>query len=510
MEQSKIHKLKIAAFIFKGTSDDLFFWVLIDTLFLTVVKKFTVAEVSLVFTVSFWVALLFKRFTYESIKRMRVGKSLIFSAVLFLAAAVLITVGPTLPVVIVGQCLYEIAPDFYDVSAILFRDICSRDKKGRDYMQSSALASTMYSVITLLTALLVDPLMTVNPYLPMILCILARVFSLVLAIYIHARVKNVRGLAQGRRAMLKGKFVGRSTVYFLFMAAVFGAFCTLSISYLKLLLQDNLAVVYDEASVVLVFSYCIIATRVVKILGNLMVGRANRLGNAYTKLGVELSTIGIVAAICGLVGCLLTNMPAIVVTAAGLLCVYFIFDPMMDVTSFLSIENLNADQAMAVIYRRGLLLELISAAASTLMTVFIAGGSYVCVMLVLVLMSVVVLAFGIKGARYHHLRARDYVKNWPSEFFTNDNSLMLSAAILMMHYGAVQSFSFNPGVLEDQVGSVEHIGQYYRRFGYVGRRPYTLKGLHQSFNSGEPSAVLACHNGEYRWYPVLYADEGVA
>ncbi len=184
MEQERVHRLKIATIIFKGTSDDLLFWVLIDTLFLTAVRGFTATEVSLAFTVSFWVALLFKRFAYESIKRMRVGKSIVFSAVLFLAAAVLITLGPNLPIVIAGQCLYEIAPDFYDVSAILMRDICDRDKKGRDFVRSSALASTMYSVITLVTALLIDPLMNANPFLPMIICIVSRVFSLVLAVEI--------------------------------------------------------------------------------------------------------------------------------------------------------------------------------------------------------------------------------------------------------------------------------------------------------------------------------------
>lgn len=47
MEQKRIHRLKVAALIFKGTSDDLFFWVLIDTLFLTQVKGFSVTEVSL-------------------------------------------------------------------------------------------------------------------------------------------------------------------------------------------------------------------------------------------------------------------------------------------------------------------------------------------------------------------------------------------------------------------------------------------------------------------------------
>ncbi len=68
------------------------------------VKGFSDAEVSLVFTVSFWVALLFKRFAYESIKRMRVGKSLICSALLFLAAAVLITFGPK------EQCVFTLKP----------------------------------------------------------------------------------------------------------------------------------------------------------------------------------------------------------------------------------------------------------------------------------------------------------------------------------------------------------------------------------------------------------------
>lgn len=57
------------------------------------------------------------------------------------------------------------------------------------------------------------------------------------------------------------------------------------------------------------------------------------------------------------------------------------------------------------------------------------------------------------------------------------------------------------------MGAVERIGLYYRRFGFVERRPYTFEGVYLSFCNGEPSAVIALHDGEYRWHPVLYADE---
>ena len=141
------------------------------------------------------------------------------------------------------------------------------------------------------------------------------------------------------------------------------------------------------------------------------------------------------------------------------------------------------------------------------MTAFIAIESYLGVMIVLVLMSLVALVFGQMGLQYHKLKSWDYVKSWPEETFAHEDSLMVSAALLMLHYGAVQSHKFNPIVLEGQVGEVERIGEYYRRFGYVGRRPYTFNGVYQSFTNGEPSAVYGSHDGESRWYPVLYVDE---
>ncbi len=507
MEQKRIHRLKQAVLIFRGTSDDLFFWTLIDTLFLTVAKGLTGTEVSLVFAVSFWVALLFKRFGYESIKRMKIGKSLVFSAVLFLAAAALITFGATLPVIIIGQCMYAIAPDFYDVSDILLKELCVRDKEGKDYVESDTLATTMYSVITLGTALLIDPLMRVNPYLPMILCVVTRSFSLVLAISIYIRAKDVNGLTQGRASILKCRFVSRSTVSYLFMAALFGAFCSIAMPYLKLLLQDNLAVVYDERSVIELFSYCIIATRVAKILGNITIGRSKKRGADYPLLSVCFCSSGILAASCGLAGVMLVSMPAIVVTVVGLLIVYHIFDPMMIITSFLDIENLNHDQAITAIYKKGLLEKLADAIISTLITVCMASNSYAGVMILLILLAVGALFFGMAGMRYHNLRSRDYIKTWPRESVESVDSLMVAAAMLMLHYGAVQSYKFNPAMLEERVGRVENIGLFYRRFGYVERRPYTFEDQYQAFCDGYPSAVYGSLGGEYKWYPVFYVDE---
>lgn len=207
---------------------------------------------------------------------MKVCNALVWSAILFLAAAVLITFGPTLPFVIAGQCLYVIAPAFYDVMDILIKELCRRDTKGKDYVQSSSLASTLYSVITLLAALYMSPLMAVNPYLPMYICITVRVFSLVLAIGIDALAKDIVGLDERHKPLLKGRYFDQSTVSYLFMAACFGAFCSLAISYLKLLVQDNMAAVFSGSFVATAYSICIIATRVAKILGNRISGGSKK------------------------------------------------------------------------------------------------------------------------------------------------------------------------------------------------------------------------------------------
>lgn len=507
MKQKHVHRLKLATLVFKGTSGDLLFWALIDTLFLTQVNGFTVTEVSLIFTVAFWVALPFKSLSYGFIRKMKVSNALIWSAILFLASSLLITFGPTLPFVMAGQCLYVIAPVFYEVSGVLLKELCKRDTAGKDFVESSSLASTLYSSITLIAALLISPLMTVNPYLPMIICIAMRVFSLVLAIGIGVSAKDFAGLNQRRKPILKGRYFDRSTVSYLFMAAFFGAFCSLSVSYLKLLLQDNLAAVFSETAVVTAFSACIIATRVVKVFGNRISGGSKTHGIEYVKLCLLLAGGGIIAVSFGLVGVMLTGIPAVGAAAIGLLFAYLIFDPMFDVLSFLTIENLNDAQCLTAIYTKGLLRDLVSAVVSSIITAVLAVKSYAGVMVLLILMALVVLYFGVIGKRYHNLKSWDYILSWPTESVENHDSLMVAAAVLMVHYGAVQNRDFNPAILEERAGTVEQIGSFYQLFRYVGKRPYVFDEVCQSFSDGEPSAVLGSRNGVCAWYPVLYLDE---
>ena len=105
--------------MYQSTSDDLMFWCWFDVLILGVNFGFDSVQISLLFSVAFWVALAMKIPGVALAKKLGAGRSVMLSAVLFLAAALVLTFGHTLAVAIVGQSIYLVAIGFQEMSNVI-------------------------------------------------------------------------------------------------------------------------------------------------------------------------------------------------------------------------------------------------------------------------------------------------------------------------------------------------------------------------------------------------------
>lgn len=90
---------------YAGLSGDLLFWIAIDTLFLTVVKKFNASQIVSLTTISLITCIILQIPILKAIKKIGNTNSVRLGAMLVLAGSVLLTFGPNYIVIVLGKIL---------------------------------------------------------------------------------------------------------------------------------------------------------------------------------------------------------------------------------------------------------------------------------------------------------------------------------------------------------------------------------------------------------------------
>jgi len=491
--------------IYMGTSDDLLFWVLIDTLFLSVVKGLCTEQISFIFSASFWALLLIRYPCYLLVRRLDIAGSVIIGSVIFLVSSVLLTFGNSMPLFIAGQCLYMVTPTFIDMGDVIMKELCATAEPKEDFVQAKAFTGFLYGVVTLITALLTNPLMKLNPYLPMLLCVLSRVISLLIAI----RIKKARPWAQEKRAASVKNIVRkipRSTVSYLIMVVAVGIFFSISGQNIKLLFQNVLSDNFSESDVIRVFSWALIGTRIAKIAGSGIVSLIRRASKNYEKIAVTAAGILFLPPAMGIFACLTRGTTAIVLAGSALILNNLMYNIMSVLRSQLLLDRLNQSQIVSVLFVRDTSVTVLTALASTLVTLMIVKPGMLSVMVILAMIVAVVFFAAVRGKVWKKEQRNRYELQWGKAGIDGVDSTMTATLILLSQYGFVRTFLTNPRKLSEKITSVENIDRFCPRVRYAGKTEYRFETLLEKYTDGYPCAVKADDGTGYRWYPVLYVD----
>ena len=170
--------------LYQSTSDDLMFWCWFDVLILSMNYGFSMTQISLLFSVSFWAALAMKLPANALAKKLGAARCVLLSAALFLSAALLLTFGSTFAVAVVGQSIYLAAGSFQEMATVIAKKAAERDPAHVDYMQLMSTTGVIFSVISLIGAVSMSRLYEINKNLPMYICIGFCLNSCVLAYFI--------------------------------------------------------------------------------------------------------------------------------------------------------------------------------------------------------------------------------------------------------------------------------------------------------------------------------------
>ena len=500
--------------LYQATSDDLMVWCWFDVLILSLNFGLNMTQISLVFSVSLMAALLMKIPANRLVKRLKPGKSVLLSAFLFLAAALLLTFGRTLAMAILGQSLYLIAMTFQEMSTVIAKNAARRDPAGVDYMRIMSAAGTIHSVISLIAAVFMTKLYDINANLPMYICLGFCLSSCVLAWFV-SRFDGNGGeeTEETRREVLPGakkRSYDKTTLSCLILSVLFMVIFSVSGDNLKILIEDGLSAVADKSRTVFLFSMLLLVSRLVKIGSNLLLYVCRKKNIRHERLFFVIILGGVLIPVMGFMTRWETGYQAVLLASAAFLTRVLVFDPFRFSIYDYMLKRLKEEKMVDVLFVHSTGSDIFTAVFSLASTVLLSLYGMQAVMKMLLILSL------IFGAAYLILRRnlirvsgnRRFLKWKPSDIEGTDD-LLVAAAALLMHYGIVEDPFFTPKRLAEKISSAEDINTANSQMRFDGSYDYNEETLKDLFDAGHPCAVRAVISGDGKafWLPVLYLDD---
>ena len=500
--------------LYQSTSDDLMFWCWFDVLILSMNYGFSMTQISLFFSVSFWAALAMKLPANALAKKLGAARCVLLSAALFLSAALLLTFGSTFAVAVVGQSIYLAAGSFQEMATVIAKKAAERDPAHVDYMQLMSTTGVIFSVISLIGAVSMSRLYEINKNLPMYICIGFCLNSCVLAYFISKYdEEDTKESQRTRRETLPGmkmRSFDKTTLSCLFLSVLFMVIFYVSGDYLKIMLENDLSAVTDSGRTVFLFSMILLLSRIVKIVSNLLLyaGRNIKIGQerviSFVVIGVVLiSSFGVLSK-WG------SGYYGIILAASAFLIRVIVFDPFRFSIYDFMLKRLKEDKMIDVLFVQSTGSEISRAVFSTVSTVLLKYYGIHSVMLMLLIISLI-FAAGYVVIRRHLVRANGNHKflRWKKTEIDAADSLTVAVAALLMHYGVVEDTSYTPEKLAEKLTSVEDIDAVDRDIQFSGFHEYQEETLRRLFYAGHPCAIRTVikEGDQDHWLPVMYLDD---
>lgn len=500
--------------LYQSTSDDLMFWCWFDVLILSMNYGFDMTQISLLFSVSFWVALAMRVPANALAKKLGAGNCVLLSAALFLSAALLLTFGSTLAVAVAGQSIYLVAGSFQEMSTVIAKKAAERDPANVDYMRLMSATGTIFAVISLIAAISMSRLYALNKNLPMYICVGFCLSSCVLAYFVSRYDEEDSGESiKTRREALPGRKIrsfDKTTISCLFLSVLFMEIFYVSGDYLKIMIENDLSAVTDSGRTVFLFSMILLVSRIVKIASNLLLyaSRNIKIGQERILSFIVIGTVLIAA--FGVLSRWGSGYYGIILAASAFLIRVMVFDPFRYSIYDFMLKRLKEDKMIDVLFVQSTGSEISRAVCSTISTVLLKLYGMHSVMLMLLVISLI-YALGYIRIRRHLVRVsgnRSFLK-WKKSEIDGADSLTVAVAALLMHYNLVQDASYTPGKLAEKLTSVEKINAVDPAVMFDGFYEYQEETLQRLFYAGHPCAIrTVIKEGEQdRWLPVMYLDD---
>ena len=312
--------------LYSGLTSDLLFYIAIDTLFLTIVKKFSPAEIVSITSLSQLICIALQFPVLFIIKKIGNTASVRMGAFFMLLSAVFITFGKTYYLVLFGRIFHYVSAIFKNASIVALENNLDLLDRESDFVRYRTSANTVYVVITMLISFVASYMFNLNNYLPMIGCITTCALGFVLTLFMKD-CSNYNKVLHKNKSGTKVKIhYNKIIIIAVILYSFFYSIVTSGQNEGKLFIQQNILLDFDVEGTSLIIGAIICVSRIIRVISNVIF---ERLYKKYVdKMGVVLTVL--LGASIGfmLFGSFIPQIIVkILVMAVGYTIILFIRDP---------------------------------------------------------------------------------------------------------------------------------------------------------------------------------------
>lgn len=310
--------------LFYGLTADLIFWIAINTLFLTTVKHLSASQINSIEAISTVVGIFFQLILVKIVRRIGNLNSVKLGVVLLFLSVLLNIVSKNYIGFLLAEIFYVIGFVFKHMdNVILIKDLKYLNRSD-EYINYQTKGSTIYSLITLLISAISGFMFNINPYIPVIICLIVCFINIILTNFIyevHVNDKNI----DNKEYKINKKYFSKKIIMMILLYGLFYAMINSGQKNSKLFIQFDLQNLFDLDKVAIYMGAFIFISRVTRLLSNLLF---LKIYNKYKSKMIFMLEFGLASAfIFLLIGHFVGNIYGIYIMALGFFMFLFIRDP---------------------------------------------------------------------------------------------------------------------------------------------------------------------------------------
>ena len=311
---------------YSGLTGDLLFYIAVDTLFLTLVKNFSPAQIVSITSLSQLTCIALQFPVLFIIKKIGNTASVRIGAFSLLLSAILTAFGRSYYIVLLGRIFHDVSLIFKSASIVaLENNLDLLDRRG-DFVHYRTSANTAYAVITMLISFVASYMFNLNPYLPMIGCITTCALGFALSLF----MKDYSGYNKITYKSRSGEKVRIHYNKIIIIAVILYSFFYSLVgngqSEGKLFIQQNILLDFDVEQTSLIIGAIICVSRIIRVVSNVIFEKLYK--KYLDKMGVALPILLGMSISFMLFGSFIPHIiTKIIVMAAGYTIILFIRDP---------------------------------------------------------------------------------------------------------------------------------------------------------------------------------------
>lgn len=400
MSIQKIKKINNTYVWYSGFTDDLLFYIYIDTLFYTIVKGFSAAQIVSISTISLIIGIILQKPLLKVIKRIGNTYSIRLGTFFLVLSSVFITFCKNYALVVLGKVFYEIAFTFKTMDSVMIKNNLSLISKQDEYMSVKSRAYTCYAVFTAVISLVSSYMFNLNNYLPMICCIVCTMIGFILSFKIKDVSEEVKDKTSRNNVNNKAKNkkvkITKTIFYIILSFAIFYPIVNSSQSNFKLFIQQEMLKTYDVELTAIYLGIIIAISRIVRILSNVLFGRVSKKIKEDTTIILPMFLC--ISIIFVIIGFNVTNSLALKFTlmAIGYLIILGVRDPFKIYMNNLLLENSRKEDQQTILTYMEISRKIVRAILSLVISIMLIDLEMIYVVLLLAIISIVEVFVGIK------------------------------------------------------------------------------------------------------------------